>query len=146
MKRKTDVITGLVVAVFALVMLVGVIPAQIPKSADPTSLPPAFMANLTMGIILGLSLLLILKALLQATSETAPVVTRSGLNWFAFVVISLVGSGFLIRYLGFLWGGILVIGGYMACMGQRRPAVLLPVAIAAAGICYGILRFILKVI
>lgn len=146
MKRKTDILTGLVLAVFSLVMLVVVIPAQIPKSADPTSLPPAFMANLTMGIILGLSLLLILKAVLWGTREGGSVIMRRGLNWFAFVVISLVGSGLLIRYLGFLWGGIMVIGGYMACMGQRRLTVLLPVSIGAAGVCYGVLKFVFKVL
>jgi hypothetical protein len=144
MKRKTDALTGLVLAAFALAMLAVVIPRQIPASSDPTSLPPAFMANLTMGIVLGLSLLLMIRALLGGKPETGPVVTAAGLRWLAFVVVSLAGSGVLIHALGFLWGGVLVIGGFMLCMGLRRPAVVLPVAAGTAGLCYGILKYVLK--
>ena len=146
MKRKTDALTGVVLSVLALTMMVWVIPAQIPKSSDPTSMPPSFMANLTMGMILVLSLLLIVKAILQGTPEAGPVITKSGIGWLAFVVGSLVVSGFLIHYLGFLWGGMVVIAGYMACMGERRPTLMLPIAVGAAGTCYGVLKFVLKVL
>lgn len=146
MKRKTDVITGLALALFALAMLGWVIPAQIPASSDPTSLPPAFMANLTMGIILGLAILLMIRALVMGKPETGPVVTASGIRWLAFAVVSLVVSGALIQILGFLWGGILVISGYMLCMGQRRPVVILPIAVGTTGLSFGVLKFILKVL
>jgi hypothetical protein len=144
MKRKTDALTGLVLAVFALAMLVVVIPAQIPGSSDPSSLPPAFMANLTMGVVLGLSLLLTLRALWKGKPEPGPVVTASGLRWLAFTAGSLALSGVLIHFLGFWWGGMLVVGGFMRCMGLRRPAVILPVAAGTAGLCYGVLKFVLK--
>jgi hypothetical protein len=144
MKRKTDALTSGILALFALTMLAVVIPAQIPYASDPSSLPPAFMANLVMGIVLGLSLLLMVRALLFGKPEAGPVVTASGLRWLAFTVVSLAVSGLLIHALGFLWGGILVVGGFMLCMGLRRPAIVLPVAAGTAGLCYGVLKYILK--
>jgi hypothetical protein len=144
MKRKTDALTGLVLALFALTMLAVVIPAQIPASSDPSSLPPAFMANLVMGIMLGLSLLLMIRALMAGKPEAGPVVTAAGLRWLAFTVVSLAVSGLLIHAFGFFWGGFLVVGGFMLCMGLRRPAVVLPVAAGTAGLCYGVLKYVLK--
>lgn len=144
MKRKTDALTGLVLALFALAMLTVVIPAQIPASADPSSLPPAFMANLVMGCVLGLSLLLAARAFFFGQPEDGPVFTAAGLRFLAFTLISLAASGVLIQALGFLGGGILVVGGFMRCMGLRRPAVVLPVAVGTAGLCYGVLKYLLK--
>jgi hypothetical protein len=144
MQRKTDVLTGLALTAFSLMMLLVVIPKQIPGSSDPSSLQPAFMANLTMGVVLGLSILLMIRALLFGKPEAGPVITASGLRWLAFVAVSLAASGAMIHILGFLWGGILVIGSLMLCMRVRRPAVILPVAIGTAGLCYSILKFILK--
>jgi len=146
MKRRTDAFTGLFLSAVGLVMLVWVIPAQIPNSSDPTAIPPSFMANLTIGLIVALSLVLIAKALLQGKPESGPVITRSSLKWFAFVLVSLVGSGFLIHYLGFMWGGALLIAGYILFMGERRPTIVLAVAGGTAGFCYCVLKYVLKVI
>lgn len=146
MKRRTDALTGLILSSMGIVMLVWVIPAQIPRSSDLTAMPPAFMANLTMGLIVALSLALTIKALVQGKPEAGPVITNSSLKWLAFVVASLIGAGFLIHYLGFLWGGILLIAGYMVFMGQRRAMVLLPVAGGTAAFCYCVLKYVLNAI
>lgn len=144
MKRKTDALTGAVLAVFALVVMVWVIPSQIRGSSEYSSIPPSFVANLTMALVGGLSLLLIARALFSGKPEAGPVVTKSALCWLAFVVISLGVSGVIIQYLGFLAGGVLVVAGYMVCMGERRPLVILSTACSAAGLCYFFLTYALN--
>lgn len=131
-------------ALFALAMLVWVIPAQIRGSSDESAIPPAFMANFTMALVGGLSLLLIARALFSGKPEAGPVVTQSALRWFAFVVVSLAVSGLVIQYLGFLAGGIPVIAGYMVAMGERRPLVILATACSAAGLCYFFMTYALN--
>jgi glycerol uptake facilitator-like aquaporin len=144
MKRKTDALTGAALAAFALVMMVWVIPSQIQGSSEYSSIPPSFVANFTMALVGGLSLLLMGKALFFGKPEAGPVVTKSALRWLAFVVISLVVSGVIIQYLGFLAGGVLVVACYMVCMGEKRPLVILATACAAAGLCYFFMTYALN--
>lgn len=144
MKRKTDALTGAALALFALAMLVWVIPSQIRASSDESAMPPAFMANFTMVLVGGLSLLLTARAFISGKPEAGPVVTQSASRWFAFVVVSLAVSGVTIQYLGFLAGGVPVIAGYMLCMGERRPLVIVTTACAAAGLCYLFMTYALN--
>ena len=146
MNRKADALTGAVLTLFALAMVVWVIPDQIQGSSEYSSIPPSFVANLTMALVGGLSLLLVARAFISGKPEpeAGPVVTKAALRWFAFVLVSLAVSGVIIQYLGFLAGGVPVIAGYMLCMGERRPLVIVTTACAAAGLCYLFMTYALN--
>lgn len=145
MKRRTDALTGAALALIGLVTLIWIIPAQI-EEAPEASISPSFVANLSMGALVGLSLLLMIKALLTGRSERGPVITGRALKWLAFVVLSLIVSGLLVQYFGFLYGGIPLVAGYMLYMGERRVKYLLPVVLGTTGFCFAVLKYLLKVV
>ena len=67
--KKADLISGMVLAVFGLLMLAFVIPMQI-EQAPAGYVSPRLVPNLAMIVIVGLSVLLIVKSLRQADAPT----------------------------------------------------------------------------
>lgn len=142
MKLHNDVFIGTVISFLALIVLIWVIPAQIPKTLDETAMPPALMANLSMSIVLFLSILLIISGVRRRQDPVESLLTGKNLRWLTFVGVSLGISGLLIHYLGILFGGIIIVSGYMIKMGERRPSTVLYIAGGTAGICYLALRLV----
>ncbi len=142
MKLQNDVFIGTILSVLAIIVLTWVIPAQIPNTLDETAMPPALMANLSMSIVLFLSILLIISGVRRQQDPAESLLTRKNLRWLTFVGVSLGISGLLIHYLGFFFGGIIIVSGYMIKMGEKRPSTVLCIAGGAAGICYLALRLV----
>lgn len=66
--KRADLISGIVLAVFGLMMLAFVIPLQI-EQAPPGYVSPRLVPNLAMIFIVGLSVLLIVKACARRVSR-----------------------------------------------------------------------------
>lgn len=142
MKLHDDVFIGTLLTVSALIVLIWVIPAQIPDSQDETVMPPSLMANLSMGTVLLLSVILVIKGLFCQADRDGSLLTMKNFKSFGFVCLSLAISGVLLQYAGFFFGGIIITGGYMIKMGERRLLTLLSIAGGAAGICYLAIRMV----
>ncbi|MBI5443710.1 MAG: hypothetical protein HY900_21180 [Deltaproteobacteria bacterium] len=143
--RRNDVLLGSTLAVVGLGILFRVIPAQI-IDAEGTSIPSSFMAKASMGSVVGLSLLLAVRGLFSGEKADGPLRLGAGAVRLGLASAALLASGLAVRYLGFFFGGVLVMLGYMAYMAERKVGVMLSVAIGTAGGSYALLRYLLKVL
>jgi len=137
--RRANVVSGVVLAVFGLVMLFAVIPWQIePGPKDMVS--PSLVPNLMMIVITGLAVLLAITNLRDGgiTGETAedaaPPISRAEL-----MALVKIGGVFALAVALYLWvsplaaGAALMIGALVA-LGERRllVVVLMPAALLLA--------------
>lgn len=124
--KRADLISGIVLAVFGLMMLAFVIPLQIEK-APPGYVSPRLVPNLAMISIVGLSGLLIVKSLRKAGAPPLlPEAVFSRSELIALLKISAVFTVALVLFwLGTpLGAGIVLIAGTLVLLGERRPLVL----------------------
>ena len=116
--QRSNIISGLVLALFAGLMLAVVIPAQI-EPGPSGMMSPRLVPNLMMGAILILSLLLILTNLRGAATQDAPPVTRAEL-----AALARLGGLFAVSVLLFrlmpLAGGVALVAGGLWLLGERR--------------------------
>ncbi|GHG95578.1 tripartite tricarboxylate transporter TctB family protein [Pseudodonghicola xiamenensis] len=125
--KRADLVSGLVLTAFGVVMLAVVIPAQIEPAPDGY-VSPRLVPNLAMIAITALSLLLVLKNLPK--SEDTPQVRApvfSGREWVALIKI----AGVFAVSLGLFWlgsplaAGATLIVGALFLLGERRPLLLI---------------------
>ncbi|WP_158972217.1 tripartite tricarboxylate transporter TctB family protein [Chachezhania sediminis] len=124
--KRADLVSGLVLAAFGVVMLAVVIPAQIEPAPDGY-VSPRLVPNLAMIVIVALSLLLVLQSLPK--SEETP---KAGTpvffarDWVALAKISGVFAASLVLFwLGSpLAAGAVLIAGTLLLLGERRPVIL----------------------
>ncbi|WP_159587241.1 tripartite tricarboxylate transporter TctB family protein [Chelativorans xinjiangense] len=134
--RRANVTSGIVLAIFGLVMLFAVIPVHIapgPEGVMSPRLVPAMM----MIVVTGLAVLLVitnLRAERRSGPEAGSPVSRS-----ALIALLKIGAVFALAIVLYLWlsplaaGAALIIGALVA-LGERRPfvIVLMPVALLTA--------------
>lgn len=131
--RRANVISGVVLAIFGLVMLVGVIPFQIGHGPQGM-MSPRLVPSMMMIVVTGLSLLLVVNNLRSAPGhgedEATPPISRGEL-----AALLKIGAVFAVAIALYVWvsplaaGAALVIGA-LVTLGERRPLVL--VAMPAA--------------
>lgn len=124
--KKADLISGMVLAVFGLLMLAFVIPMQI-EEAPAGYVSPRLVPNLAMIVIVGLAGLLIVKSLRQADAPSLlPVVVFSRSEMIALLKVSAVFAVALVLFwLGTpLCAGIALIAGTLVLLGEHRPLIL----------------------
>lgn len=124
--KKADLISGMVLAVFGLLMLAFVIPMQI-EQAPAGYVSPRLVPNLAMIVIVGLSVLLIVKSLRQADAPSVlPEVVFSRSEMIALLKVSAVFAVALVLFwLGTpLGAGIALIAGTLVLLGEHRPLIL----------------------
>ena len=122
--RRANVISGMVLAIFAILTLLVLIPWQI-EEGPRGMMSPRLVPQLVMGAVLVLSAILVLTNLgARATGEVSPF-SREELRAFGLigVVFALaLGSYFLAGALAF---GLVLVGGALLALGERRPLVIL---------------------
>jgi hypothetical protein len=135
--RRANVVSGIVLALFGLVMLGVVIPWQIePGPADMMS--PRVMPNLMMGIITALSVLLVVTNLRRnATEPEADEV--SPISRAELLALFRIGALFAVSIGLYFWVSPLVaatalVVGALLLLGERRPwmIVAMPAALLLA--------------
>lgn len=134
--RQADLVSGVILCMLGLGMLVFVIPSQI-APAPAGFVSPRLVPNMMMITVVGLSLLLVLKAL-RGTSY-GPHATRKLFSRQDLLMVAALALVFALSIALFLWVSPLaaVIGlvvGALLALGERRPIVLvsMPAALLLA--------------
>ncbi|WP_193183333.1 tripartite tricarboxylate transporter TctB family protein [Nisaea sediminum] len=135
--RRANVLSGVVLAVFGLVMLVVVIPAQIGPGPEGM-MAPSLVPSMMMILVIVLSLLLTfnnMKAKPENADDELPVPISRG----EFAALLKLGAVFAAAIALYLWvsplvaGAALIVGALLA-LGERRPLVIvaMPTALLLA--------------
>jgi putative tricarboxylic transport membrane protein len=135
--RRANIVSGIVLAVFGLVMVFAVIPAQIEPGPEGI-VSPRLVPNMAMILIIALSMLLVVNNLRAgeprpAEGPSVPI-TRS-----EFAALLKLGTVFgvaltLYLYVSPLAAGAGLVIGTLVALGERRPIVivLMPAVLLAA--------------
>lgn len=121
--RRANMISGSVLAVFGLLMLVFVIPAQI-EAGPAGMMSPRLVPQMMMGLTVALACLLVVhNAMAPDDGEPHPV-TRG-----EYMALLKIGAVFalaivLFKLAGPLPAGIAIVLGSLLALGERRPLVL----------------------
>lgn len=124
--RRADLLAGLFLGLVGLLMLVFVIPAQI-EDAGPGFVSPRLVPNITMIVVVGLSAVLILKALrghgYDGTAGAA-LFTRGELIMILRLSLVFILAIGLFWWVSPLAAAIGLVVGALLALGERRPLVL----------------------
>jgi hypothetical protein len=125
--RRANLVSGVVLAVFGLVMLFAVIPWQIEPGPEGM-VSPSLVPNLMMVLVTGLAALLAVTNLRGRTNDPeadpAPPVSRGEM-----VALLKIGAVFAVALGLYLWvsplaaGAVLIVGA-LVVLGERRLPVL----------------------
>lgn len=133
--RIANLTSGVILILFAAIMLLVVIPAQI-EEGPQGMMSPRLLPQMMMGLILGLSVLLVVTNLRDhATTEPGPF-TRAELLAFARIAGVFAVALALFLTLGPLPAGIALIVGALLVLGERRPLVLVLMPMVLIGGTY----------
>ncbi len=135
--RRANVYSGVILAVFSLVMLVAVIPWQIGRGPDGM-MSPSLVPSMMMVVVAGLSLLLVVNNIrakpANPQDESPAPISRDEL-----LALVKIGAVFAVSIALYLWvaplaAGAALIVGALVVLGERRPLVVLamPAALLAA--------------
>lgn len=141
--RQADIRAAGVLIAAGLVTIVFVIPRQT-TPGNTFGLPPAFMPTLTMVIVVGLSVLLLLRALV-ARNDTRPAPILVAEWWLLLKTGSLMLMAVIgVDVLGLPIGGGLGVAAFMVYLGERRPLPILATSIGTAGAVWALFVYVLK--
>lgn len=146
--RRADVISGAVLALFGLVCLFVIIPAQVGSEAGSAGVAPDVFPLTLMALLTGLAVLLCVSRLASRSKEDEPAPLRTE-NFFYIIAASVVLAGvFLaITYLGFIAGSIISVAiGMLVMEGRRYPVRLVAVSLAAPVAIWAVFRHLFTVL
>lgn len=123
--RRANIVSGVVLALFGLLMLFVVIPWQI-EQGPQGMMSPRLVPQMMMIFITGLSVLLVVTNLGpgENAGEEEPVISLPEL-----AALAKIGAVFALALALYLWasplaaGATLIVGGLLV-LGERRPIVL----------------------
>jgi hypothetical protein len=141
--RQADIRAACVLIAVGLVTIVFVIPRQT-TPGNTFGLPPAFMPTLTMAIVVGLSVLLLVRSL-AARDDRRPAPILAVEWWLLLKTGSLMLAAVVaVHVLGLPIGGGLGVAGFMVYLGERRPLPILATAIGSAGAAWALFVYLLR--
>lgn len=123
--RRADIISGIVLILFGVLMLFVIIPRQIDQAPDGF-VSPSLVPNMMMLLIIFLAgLLIIINLRAKAEEQASPPVSKAELAIFLKL-----GGVFAIALGLYLWlaplaAGIAIIVGALVVLGERRPMVII---------------------
>lgn len=121
--KRANAISGMVLAIFAIVTLTIIIPWQI-EQGPRGMMSPRLVPQLMMGAILLLSALLVLTNLGPASPDDTPPFSRAELRALAAISgVFAVATG-LYYLAGSLAFGVALVAGALIVLGERRPLVI----------------------
>jgi len=145
--KKIDVIAGIFLTIIGLLCLFVIIPNQTTE-ADEYGLSPAFFPMVLMGVITLMAVFLLIARFRQnkdADGSGSPLGAQNlifvhGVCAFLFLSLGVM------KYLGYIAGGIVVISGSMFYLGTRSPIKIALVSILSPVVFYLLIRQFLGVI
>lgn len=147
MTKRIDLLAGLGVTAFSLLLLFWIIPSQT-EQGQWHGLAPAFMPNAIAGAMCIAGICLTLQAIFSKSKpaedeENLPMgKLELGMTTLAVGII-LIGM-LATSYLGIWVGGPLMIGALMLFMGQNDWRVILPTATLPVAIVYAVSTYVLR--
>jgi hypothetical protein len=141
--RRADIVAGLILTLFGLVLLFAIIPAQVGGDAGAAGVAPDVFPLTLMWLMTGLAAALAVSRLLSRGKQDEPAPLRSE-NFFFILAASLglIASFLAISYLGFIVGGALTVAIAMVAMdGRRHPIRLVAVSILGPLAVFAMFRY-----
>lgn len=129
--RRANLISGVILFLFAGLMLAAIIPAQIEEGPEGM-MSPRLVPQLMMGLIMALSLLLVATNL-RAPQGGEPPFTRAELVAFAAIMGLFAVSVALFLLVNALAASLVLIVGALLILGERRPLILLLMPLCLIG-------------
>ena len=121
--RTANLISGVVLAMFGLLMIFVVIPVQI-EEGPPGMVSPRLVPQIMLWAITGLALLLVATNL-RATSGDGPApISRAEILALLKIAAAFAVALALFFLAGPLWAGIALVAGTLLLLGERRPLVV----------------------
>lgn len=143
--RIFDIVASAAVALFALFLLLVIIPGWVPVEAGPGfGLSATTMPIVAAVTVLGLAALFFVYRLRRAPAESdedaaydarAPIERRSWLFLLRGAVF-LTAMAALFEFFGFLVAGPPTVAGFMLMMGEKRPVPVIATAVCATAVIW----------
>ena len=116
--RRTDIISGVVLVIFGLVTVFVIIPDQISGSSVYGIAPDVFPLTLIWTLIVFALLLLGNRLLSARPAQDDDSIADIKWGFIGLASLYLISSFLMIKYLGFIPGGIYTVGVLMLAMGE----------------------------
>jgi len=121
--RKTDIVLAIILSLLGLLGLLVVVPLQT-SAGEEFGLSSAFFPNISLIALTGLSIILLIKRLVKhEPSGPNPLSSKSWFHLFVVIFLLFFSLG-LIRFLGFIPGGIFLLLSLMLFMKERKIIIL----------------------
>ena len=135
--RIANVISGVVLILFGLIMLLLIIPTQI-EEGPQGMMSPRLLPQMMIWLIMGLSLLLFLSNLRtpRGGAEQGPPISRAELVAFGKIGFVFVLALGLFLIFGALAAALALVIGALLAQGERRPLVLVIMPLGLIGGAY----------
>jgi hypothetical protein len=144
--RKAELIAGIIVLVFGLVLIFWIIPDQSERVSD-VSIQPAVYPLIAAWAMVGFSAVLIAGRLTLLTSQgesrPGPFDAAAWLH-LVFMLAILLAALLAFAYLGFIVGGIALVAALMLYMGARNPVVLVGIAVGIPLVIWAFFELLLE--
>lgn len=133
--RSANLTSGVILFLFGAAMLLFVIPAQIEEGPD-YAMSPRLVPQMMVGLIMGLSVLLVLTNLRRGSDTGPPPFTRDELIAFGSIM-GLFGAALVLYFtVGVLAAVLLLVVGALAILGERRVLVYILMPLCLIGGTY----------
>ncbi|PCH47648.1 MAG: hypothetical protein COC23_01440 [Hyphomicrobiales bacterium] len=122
--RRANIVSGLVLALFGIVMLIIVIPMQIEPGPEGV-VSPSLVPNITMIVLTALSILLVVNNLRKTNtgSDPVPISHAEIITLFKFAGIFAVSIA-LFLWVSPLAAGATLMVSTLLVLGERRPVYI----------------------
>lgn len=121
--RTANLVSGVALVAFGLLMTFVVIPLQI-EEGPPGMVSPRLVPQIMLWMITGLALFLVLTNLrAKPGSDPAPI-SRSEILALLKIAAAFAVALTLYLLVGPLWAGIALVAGTLLLLGERRPLVV----------------------
>ncbi len=123
--RRANIVSGIVLSLFGVIMLVAIIPWQIEAGPDGM-MSPRLAPQLMMIFVIGLSILLVVRnyAASEEKSDGQPIISRSEIAALLKIGAVFAVSLALFLFVSPLAAGIAIVVGSLLALGERRPLIL----------------------
>lgn len=121
--RTANLISGVALAMFGLLMIFVIVPVQIEKG-PPGMVSPRLLPQIMLWMITGLACLLVVTNLRRPETDSFSPISRSEVVALGKIALAFAVSLTLFRLAGPLWAGIALVAGTLVLLGERRPLLI----------------------
>ena len=121
--RTANLVSGVALVAFGLLMTFVVIPMQI-EEGPPGMVSPRLVPQIMLWMITGLALLLVLTNLRAKPGYDPAPISRSEILALLKIAAAFAVALTLYLLVGPLWAGIALVAGTLLLLGERRPMVV----------------------